>query len=99
MRNPEPEARGSHGPLSVALTLSVANTPLIARPLARPSRFLSPQAQLKKPNKKIPPLLRKERKLMDEWMLGMHWPTGYSWPPAEIEEVFPVEEVVREVYH
>ena len=54
--------------LSVALPLSVANTPL-----------------------------QRKRKLTDEWTLSMHWPTGNSWPPAEIEEVFPVGEVVREV--
>ena len=80
-------------------SLFVANTPLL-RTSARtpiPSRATTPApVPLKKPNKTPPP--PRERKLTDEWTLSMHWPVGHAWPPTEIEEVFPVGEVVTEVY-
>ena len=84
--------------------LSVANTPLLRTPVRTPARTPIPTrpttpipVQLKKPKRILPPPLQ-ERKLTDEWTLSMHWPPGHSWPPAEIEDVFPVGEVVREVY-
>jgi hypothetical protein len=97
-------------PLSLALpssTLSVASTPLLRTPVRTPARTPIPTrpttpvpvpVQLKMPKKRLPPPPLRERKLTDEWTLSMHWPVGYSWPPAEIEDVFPVGEVVREVY-
>jgi hypothetical protein len=95
-------------PLSLALplsTLSVASTPVFRTPVRTPARTPIPtrpttpiSAQLMKPKRAPPPPLPRERKLTDEWTLSMHWPMGHSWPPAEIEEVFPVGEIVREVY-
>ena len=92
--------------LAVPLSsLSVAGTPLIRTPVRTPARTPIPTrpttpipVQLKKPKKTPPPPPLKERKLTDKWSLSMHWPIGHSWPPTEIEEVFPVGEVVREVY-
>ena len=102
-------------PFSLALpssTLSVASTPLLRTPIRTPARTPIPTrpttpilvpvqlpVQLKIPKKPLPPPPPRERKLTDEWTLSMHWPMGYSWPPAEIEDVFPVGEVVREVYN
>lgn len=97
-------------PLSLAppsSTLSVASTPLLRTPVRTPARTPIPTrpttpipvpVQLKLPKKTLPPPPPRERKLTDEWTLSMHWPIGHSWPPAEIEDVFPVGEVVREVY-
>lgn len=96
-------------PLSLAppsSILSVASTPLLRTPVRTPARTPIPTrpttpipvpVQLKLPKKTLPPPPR-ERRLTDEWTLSMHWPIGHSWPPAEIEDVFPVGEVVREVY-
>jgi hypothetical protein len=108
-----PELLHAASPKSRALaSLSVANTPLLRTPAHTPARTPVPtrpttptpspvQVPLKKPKKAPlpPPLQPRERKLTDEWTLSMHWPVGHSWPPAEIEEVFPVGEVVGEVYN
>lgn len=95
-------------PLSLAVpssTLSVAGTPLLRTPVRTPARTPIPTrpttpipVQPKILKKTFPPPPPKERKLTDTWTLSMHWPVGHSWPPAEIEDVFPVGEVVREVY-
>ena len=62
-----------------------------------PSRATTPvPVPLKKPKKMSPP--PRKRKLTDEWTLSMHWPIGHACPPTEIEQVFPVGEVVTEVY-
>jgi hypothetical protein len=69
------------------------------RPHPDPTRPTTPtpapvQVPPEKP-RKAPPLplpQPRERKLTDEWTLS-------SWPPAEIEVVFPVGEAVREVYN
>ena len=79
--------------------LSVVNTPLRRTPARTPmpSRATTPvPVPLKQPKKTSPP--PREPKLTDEWTLSMHWPVGHAWPPTEIEEVFPVGEVVAEVY-
>lgn len=95
-------------PLCLSLpssSLSVANTPLLRTPVRTPARTPIPTrpttpvpVQLKKPNRTLRPPPPRERKLTEEWTLSMHWPVGHSWPPAEIEDVFPVGEVVKEVY-
>ena len=104
-----PELLHTTKPASLALpssTLSVAGTPLLRTPIRTPARTPTQTrpttpipVQLKIPKKTLPPPPPKERKLTDQWTLSMHWPVGHSWPPAEIEDVFPVGEVVREVYN